>query len=310
MPPATKYDLFVFTWNNYGDDAFKFIHDKLEPTCQWIVYGREIAPTTKTPHLQGAYWLHSPTTQQQQYRKFHNRGGWTHFVTNKDKTPSYWQEYCSKEDKSPYQSGVPPTEEQWEEYMKFIGERRRTDLETVWTTLKDSTSMRQFLDEPRNCQSIRVAEKYIEYKEKPRPIDHKKFVVTWIYGPTGTGKSQWVHEQEGEELFRPTTRKWWIGYDAHEAILLEDLRADWTTFHDLISPILDIYPFRVEVKGAARQAQYYRVYVTSPFPPEELYKNRTNEDIGQLLRRVHNIFYMPVPGQVEVKKGKFFSKPI
>lgn len=287
-PP--KYDLFCFTWNNYGDDALKYIHEKLERDCQWLAYGREIAPTTGTPHLQGIYWLQVPKTQQQMYRKFHTRGGWTHFVTNQDKDPQYWMDYITKEDKDPYASGTPPTKEQWENYMKFIGERRRTDLETSYEDIKKTKKMRDFMEVPRHMQSIRVAEKYLEYKEDPRRVDPQSFIVTWIFGPTESGKTRLVRFLEKEEeIFRPTSRKWWQGYDRHEVLLLDDFRKDWTTFHDLLSPLLDIYPFRVEVKGGSRQAHYMRVYITSPYHPEQVYSTR--EDVEQLIRRIHNIWF-------------------
>jgi len=39
---------FVFTHNNYPNTE---LEDTVE--CQYIIYGKEIAPTTGTPHLQG-----------------------------------------------------------------------------------------------------------------------------------------------------------------------------------------------------------------------------------------------------------------
>lgn len=41
---------YCFTWNNYRPMDERYL-GKLD--CRYLVYGREIAPTTKTPHLQG-----------------------------------------------------------------------------------------------------------------------------------------------------------------------------------------------------------------------------------------------------------------
>jgi len=47
-----KFRNWVFTLNNYTDDDIDRLANPYEQV-KYIAYGKEIAPTTETPHLQG-----------------------------------------------------------------------------------------------------------------------------------------------------------------------------------------------------------------------------------------------------------------
>jgi len=51
---------WAFTWNNYTEENCAAIANwcSTMPDMRCVVYGREIAPTTKTPHLQGLFIFH------------------------------------------------------------------------------------------------------------------------------------------------------------------------------------------------------------------------------------------------------------
>lgn len=44
---------FCFTLNNYNDDDLEKLKEYAQQWCQFAIIGKEIAPTTGTPHLQG-----------------------------------------------------------------------------------------------------------------------------------------------------------------------------------------------------------------------------------------------------------------
>lgn len=90
--------------------------------------------------------------------------------------------------------------------------------------------------------------------------------------------------------------KWWEGYWGQSAALIDDFRADFCTYHELLR-ILDVYPLRLEVKGSSVPSRLTKIYITSPFHPEDVYKTR--EDIGQLLRRITEIKFFGLSGSVE-----------
>lgn len=50
VPPGSRSRAWCFTYNNYDDEVIRRL-DAL--TCERIIVGKEVAPTTGTPHLQG-----------------------------------------------------------------------------------------------------------------------------------------------------------------------------------------------------------------------------------------------------------------
>jgi len=61
-PPLKSSDCnplvkWCFTFNNYPINFRSIMDSTLTKYCRMWVYGEEIAPTTGTPHLQGAIWL-------------------------------------------------------------------------------------------------------------------------------------------------------------------------------------------------------------------------------------------------------------
>jgi len=83
-----------------------------------------------------------------------------------------------------------------------------------------------------------------------------------------------------------TTNKWWEGYDAHENVIIDDMRGDFCKFHELLR-MLDRYAYRIETKGGSRQFRAKTIIITSCYSPTEMFDTR--EDIQQLLRRIDEI---------------------
>lgn len=144
---------------------------------------------------------------------------------------------------------------------------------------KNGTTLTKFLDTEPNFQQIRIFElARVAYT----PKRYFKPEVIWVWGPTGSGKTRQVVENETDLWISGKNLKWWQGYENQEATLFDDFRADFCTFHELLR-ILDRYPYTVEVKGGHRELNSKRMYITSCYPPGEVY--RTREDIEQLMRR-------------------------
>lgn len=147
--------------------------------------------------------------------------------------------------------------------------------------------MYEVCDIVTSYQSLKFAEYYLKYKERPRTI---KPIVKWYFGKSGRGKSYAASQElglEGVDYYRcmPTGR-WFEGYDGHKKILVDDMRKDFMPFHTLLQ-FIDRYGFRVETKGASRQLQAEIIIITSCFSPEELYNTR--EDIEQLTSRIDEV---------------------
>lgn len=236
---------------------------------RYFIVGKETCPTSKKIHFQGYISYKNGKTFKQTKRwfgldKIHLE------IARADDFKN--QAYCEKEGNLILEIGKP------------INQGKRSDIERAVEIIKETNSVAQVCDSVFNYQAVRHAELYLKYKEKKRPV--KPIEVIWIFGSSGKGKTKRVYdENEGTDIFTPVNFKWWEGYDAHEVVLIDDIRRDFCKFHELLK-LLDIYPFRVETKGGSRQVQFRKIYITAPYSPEEMWGGRTDEDIFQLTRRI------------------------
>lgn len=264
MTSTAKNRSYVFTANNYTAELETMLQN-LE--CKYMIYGREVAPTTGTPHLQGYVSFKSPLSFNSVLRKLN---GCNVEVAKGNATDN--KIYCSKEDPSPFEKGDLPRA------------GARNDLEVVRQVLQETNSMASVVDVATSYQSIKMAEVYLKYKEHKRTW---KPIVSWYYGETGTGKTKQAHEELGNDLYlKSNADKWFEGYDAHECVLFDDLRGNTFPFHYLLQ-LLDRYSCRVECKGSTRQFLAKKIIITCPTHP--MHFSKDNEDVQQLLRRIDHI---------------------
>lgn len=126
-----------------------------------------------------------------------------------------------------------------------------------------------------NPEFIRYQDHLYKYAAKlSRPQPRNVLENYWIYGPTGSGKSLYVREREGDLLYvvNDLSRFMWQDYDVskHQAVLFDDMRLEDIKGHcKLMKNILDHYPFSAEMKGSSHGfIRPLRVYVTSLLQPE------------------------------------------
>lgn len=254
---------WVFTLNNYSEDEYNNI---INFNCNYIVVGKEVGEEG-TPHLQG-YVEFKTNHRLKALKEFGQRIHWE----KRRGTSEEASQYCKKENNF-VEIG---------ELSK--GRGKRTDIDEVRELVNSGAGMKEVMQVTNSFQAVRFAEKLLAHAEKKRTWAPE---VIWLWGPTGCGKTRRAYEEtEGKAWISGRNLKWWDGYDAHEDVIIDDFRADFCTFHELLR-ILDRYPYMVEIKGGTRQLLAKRIYITSCYPPDKVYQTR--EDIGQLLRRITKI---------------------
>jgi len=164
---------------------------------------------------------------------------------------------------------------------------KRSDIKIAKEMAIAGKSMKEIVLEVNSFQAIRCAELVKKYVETQRNF---KTYVYWFYGPTGGGKSRCAQEMFPEAYWCMSTGKWWEGYDGQEVVVINDYRKDFCKFHELLN-LLDRYPMRVECKGGSRQFTSKTIVITTPKDPVTTWENRTDEDLGQLMRRIDNILF-------------------
>lgn len=158
---------------------------------------------------------------------------------------------------------------------------KRKDIDAVRDLIKDGGSVRQVIETCGSYQSLSFGIKAIAYFEARRSF---KTEVYWYYGSTGTGKSHMAWEEAGSDAYTPVSSKWWEGYDGHEHVILDDIRADWCPYNMFLQ-LFDKYPMRIECKGGSRQFVSKKIWVTSPYPPNAFFQ-MSDEAITQITRRL------------------------
>ena len=256
---STKSRSYVFTLNNYTQEEY---NELLEIEARYKVIGKEVGEQG-TPHLQGYIYFENPKSMNP-LKKINKRIHWEQAKG----TPVQASEYCKKENNF-YEDGELPSQ------------GRRSDIEEARELVKTTGKIRDVVDKANSFQAIRCAEVILKYHEKPR---NWKPEVHWFYGSSGTGKTKLAYEVLGEDCYTCMgTGKWFDGYDAHENVLIDDIRKDFMSFDQFIK-LIDRYAYRVETKGGTRQFLARKIIITSPCPPELIWKN--TEDKYQLLRRI------------------------
>lgn len=115
----------------------------------------------------------------------------------------------------------------------------------------------------------------------------------WYYGSTGTGKTRAASGADPDAYWKNPAHKWWDGYQGESTIIIDDYRADFCKFSELLR-LFDRYPYQVEVKGGTRQFLARKIYVTTPKSPALTWESRTEEDLAQLLRRITEVKHFSI----------------
>ncbi|ALE29769.1 replication associated protein [Lake Sarah-associated circular virus-40] len=289
------------TLNNYSQGEYEFLVQEFNKVAEYWIIGKEKGQEG-TPHLQMACSF--TRAQKLNYLK-QNLSVRAHWEITKG-TLDQNRVYCMKEGDYT-EGGAPPVKKQG----------KRTDIEMAVETLKatggDVQEMALTHPEAYVKYSSNFEKLAQRYQKKMRSSGsgyvHDRRVI-WIYGPSGTGKTRYVHEKElisnlwisGRDL------RWWQSYDMEPAVLFDDFRGDFCKYHELLR-ILDRYQCTVENKGGSVSLQNVkRIWITSCFHPRHVYDTR--EDIEQLIRRIDKIWHFTSTTKTDVTNEKEYpGKP-
>lgn len=277
MPHSFRnWTVTINNWEQSHVDALKDL-----PQCNYCHIVSHVAPTTGTPHIHALMQFKKAVT----LKSLRDKIGPFHFEPLRDF--EHFSDYMLGRGEFEGKEGVEGTLSQTGEYRANQG--ARNDLAGIRDSLLSGTSMPEILPDLVNYQQLRFAEGILKYV--PTPCDMPCKHVLWIWGPTGSGKTRLAREIAGSDVYITSRNlKWWDGYYGQKTVIIDEFRADFCTFHELLR-ILDIYPFRVEYKGGSTWLMASQIIVTSCFPPERVYATR--EDVGQLLRRINLVRELP-----------------
>lgn len=288
-PPATSNNrsrgsnvsrVWSFTCNNPLPGIEQHYESLVQSgIARGLIFGREHGSINGTPHLQAFVRWTQPRSFRWVVRTL--TGPEPHAPPHVEPTRDVraYIEYCKKEG-------------DYVVYGDVQSQRgKRTDLIEACESLLEHKDLNVFKEEYAHLyvKFHRGFEKLVLHP--PRDIWSPPTVI-WIYGPTGTGKTRWFWEKYGHEPVWPAndTLKWFDGYSGQDVVLFDDFRGHWCTFSFLLR-VLDGYRLQVPVKGGFVWWTPKTIVVTSCYSPEDVYKDKTDESLKQLTRRITSVKY-------------------
>jgi len=285
---TSKYRGWCFTLNNYTLLDEDLIKTTLKSYARYIVYGREIAPDTGTPHLQGYVYFHN-----QRQRKAVSRLLPRARVEPANGSGAQNRVYCTK-DGDFWEHGDVPMEREMARlkggagnaarYAKAIADARVGRLDDI-----ERDDPQLYLTHGPRLESL--------YAPNTVPLDGNLLHEWWV-GPSGSGKSKLLWELYPDH-FAKALNKWWDGYKHEEVVAIEE----WAPKNDCTASSLkkwaDRYPFPGEIKGGCKQRlRPKKIIVLSNYTPQQCFTN--SEDLEPILRRF-TVMYFPK----EVQHARF-----
>lgn len=274
--PNLKARNSCFAWNNYTEQNIIDFKEFIQKECSYGIFGKEICPTTGTPHLQC-------------YIEFENQVRWRSVQTklkynlhyeprSKNSTATKAADYCKKDG------------DFWE-WGTLSNQGKRSDL----NELRDQIMAGNTTVDQICVESPEYYHQYGRTLEKLETIANRKKFRTemtqgfWYVGGTGTGKSHYAYTNftpETHYVWKLNDHGWQDDYTGQKYVIIDDFRGE-IPYNELLK-LIDRWPYSVprRNKGPCPFVSEV-VIITSSLTPEETYHRRHDQDkIEQLLRRL------------------------
>lgn len=273
MDVTGKYRGWCFTLNNYNLIEEEHIQTTIKTLARYVIYGREIAPTTGTPHLQGYVYFHN-ARQHKAVSRLLPRA----VVQPSKGSAEQNKTYCSK-DEDVFESGDIPMDRDVARVKGGAGNAARyaaaiqnAELGQLELTKRDDPQL--YLLHGVRLESL--------FAPNPLPLDGDLLHEWWV-GPSGSGKSRLLWELYPMH-FAKALNKWWDRYKHETVVAIEE----WAPKNDCTASSLkkwaDRYPFPGEIKGGCMQRlRPKKIIVLSNYTPQQCFLN--SEDLEPILRR-------------------------
>lgn len=249
-----RHRAYVFTLNNYTEEDEEYLQQTL--VCRYLVYGREKAPETGTPHLQGYVYFKSarPFNAVRKLRKWHIQPAKGDALQN--------GEYTKKDDDWFEKGDRPAT-------PKEKGDRERDRYKRAFDCAMagDFTS----IDSDILVRHYGTLKRFRSELGTAKDLDYMPLCV-FLHGSTGTGKSRTVKNLIGDTAYRkePMT-KWFTGYEHQDAIWIDEIEMLDHGLQSLYKRLCDHYVCAVESKGGNISIRPKVIFFTSNYTPAQVF---------------------------------------
>lgn len=260
---------FTFTLNNYTEDQIKYLEgwQSSENRVQCIYFGREVAPTTQTPHLQGFICFKSPSQLRAVINGFSKHGcPGTHVELMKASIDKN-KEYCSKEGQTYLFGSVPSShtgKTAASEYAHAIELATQDDFFQLYE-LYPELSVKHYA----SLHGIAKRAKEIA----PKPGDRALLKNYWLFSKSsGVGKSKIVRDIFGDNVC--IWNHQYPEYENEHAVLFDDIvPSDLQYRGGIMKRLCDHYPVQIRsIYGKPKLIRPQVVIFTSNYRLQECFE--------------------------------------
>ncbi len=256
----------------------------VEEQMKYLIFQREICPTTKKLHWQGYVYFHNKKTLKAAKKGLNDA---TAHLEKAKGTPQECIAYCSDLTKEGTSS-----EQQFQYGTKPIN-GRRLDLESLSTIIWEGASVSdlaaanptaivQYSRGLERLESLRIAQQPL--------ISRKELEVIIYWGPTGTGKTTRAITECPNAYIWDGPFKWFQNYNQETELIIEEY--DSTVPICQMLRILDKTKLSIEYKGGSTYANWTKVIITSNIDPKDWHAKAKMQHRRALARRITTVIEM------------------
>jgi hypothetical protein len=283
---ANRSRAWTFTLNNWSEEELIRVKENLSECRYWIM-GKEIAPETLTPHIQGYLYCKNAVS-------FNTVRLWllgrAHVEKARGNVAQNY-EYCSKDKDFEEYGDRPMTAEEKGEVGK---ESQQVKWAFIWEKAKAGKIAEVAEKYPKEAFVYARNLTLIRQIGVDGCADLNDVCGLWLYGESGAGKSHRSrHIDVPEETYIKGINKWWCNYYGQRTVVLEDVGKDHAFLGDFLKIWADKWAFTAEFKGGSMaRMRPQRLVVTSQYRIDDIWMDKETRDA------LHRRFV-----EEEVKKG-------
>jgi len=199
-------------------------------------------------------------------------------------------------------TSIPDT---YEEFGEIPEEHQgeRSDLEHLFELIKDGLTNYEIISmlpaQLFNIDRIERVRQMLKAEENKGVF--RNLFVSYIWGPTGTGKTKSIMDKYGyTNVYRVVDYDHpFDGYAGEDVIVFDEFRSQ-LKIGDMLH-FLDGYPIPLRARYMNRQACYTKVFLISNIPLEDQYWQVQQSQPATweaFLRRIHEVVQFPLPGTI------------
>lgn len=264
-----RHRSWCFTKNNYAVSDCDSI---LAIPCRYVCFGKEIAPSTGTPHLQGYISFASGKTFSAVQRLLAG----CHLLVARG-TGAQNKLYCSKEGDF-FENGDCPSD------SIAGGNLESARWDAAWS-LAILGAIEEIDPDIRMRHYTTIKKIGVDYMPPVEPL--AGVCGIWIYGLSGSGKTRSVLAQFPQAYIKPRNL-WWDGYQQEDVVLLDDVDKFDRALGGHLKHWADYCPYIAQIKGTARRLRPRLLICTSQYRIEDIWDDQ--ETLVALKRRFAVIF--------------------